>query len=93
MAIFAYTETAASRLNSGTDLTAQQVAWTALDAFLVWRVWRGGRMAWGVLLVINLIVLAQMLFGGWTAYASALWVFVIAQTLILLAVRHQAAAQ
>ncbi len=85
IAIWAYTETAGSRINAHIDLTAQQVAWTALDAFLVWRVWHGGRLAWAVLLGLNILPFALMLFGGaWSAYASALYVFVIAQILILL---------
>jgi|GEM_PF-2340356 len=97
VAIFAYTETAGARINSRAhlDLTAQQIGWAALDAFLVSRVWRGrrgGHAAWAVLFGVNIAVLALMLFGGaWNAYASMLYVFVIAQTLILLtpAVRHR----
>jgi hypothetical protein len=87
-AIWAYIETAGARLNAGTDVTVQQFLWTALGVFLVWRAWRGSRIAWGALLVINVAVLALLLLGltrSWNAYASGLWVLVIAQTLILLA--------
>jgi hypothetical protein len=94
VAIFAYTETIGARLNSGTDLTAQQVGWAVLDAFLSWRIWRGGRMAWSVLFGINILILALMLTAqaAWSDYASVLYVFVTAQILILLtpAVRHHA---
>jgi len=93
LAIFVYTETAGAKLNSHIDLTAQQVAWTVLDIFLVWRVWRGGRISWGILLVINIFVLAAMLFGAQflTAYATVLGALVVAQTAILVApaVRHR----
>jgi hypothetical protein len=90
VAIFAYTETAGARINAHFDLTAQQTGWTVLDAFLVWRVWRGGRAAWAVLFGLNLIALALLVAGAWSAYASALWAFGIAQIVILLtpAVRH-----
>jgi hypothetical protein len=46
VAIWVYTETAGSAINAHIDLTAQQATWTAIGAFLCWRVWRGGRMAW-----------------------------------------------
>ena len=62
-----------------------------LDAFLVWRVWRGERWAWTVLLVMSIVVLAELVLGlhwSWSEYATGL--FDIAQLLILLspAVRH-----
>jgi hypothetical protein len=85
IAIWIYTETAGSRLNAGTDITAQQLFWTALDALLVWRAWRGSRMAWGALLVINIIVLALLVLGGWGAYAMGLRAFIAVQTVLLLA--------
>jgi hypothetical protein len=47
---------------------------------------------WAVLVGLNILVLALMLAGGsFTAYARGLWVFVIAQVVILLtpAVRHR----
>lgn len=93
MAVLIYMATAGARLNAGTYLSGQQFAWTVLDAFLVWRVWRGERWAWTVLLVISIVVLAELVLGlhwSWSAYAAGLWVFDIAQLLILLApaVRH-----
>ncbi len=91
VAIFAYTETAGARINAHIGLTAQQIAWTAFDAFLVWRVWRGGRAVWAILFGPNILVLGLMLIAAaWSACASALYVFVIAQTIILVtpAVRH-----
>jgi hypothetical protein len=92
LALFVYTQTAGAHYNSGSEAN-QQIAWTALDAFLVWRVWRGGRIAWGLLIAMDVIPLAMMLLGGvgpWRAYDSVLYVFVIAQLVILLtpAVRH-----
>jgi hypothetical protein len=50
--------------------------------------WR--RVAWGVLLGLNVILALMVLGGVWSAYACLLYVFVDAQTLILLApaVRH-----
>jgi hypothetical protein len=92
LAIWIYTGTAGARLNAGHDLTAQEALWTALDGFLVWRVWRGGRVSWAILLVLGIVPLAQMtLGGGWTAYGSGLAAFMVAQICILLApaVRHQ----
>src|SRR5215469_11039001 len=79
LAMWAYTETAGSRLNAGTNLTGQQFAWTALDVFLVWRVWRGGRAAWSFLLGVNVLILVMMvLAGGGNVYAIVLYLFVLA---------------
>jgi hypothetical protein len=91
LTILVFTQTAGARLNSGH--IGQQVAWTAIDVFLVWRVWRGGRIAWGLLLALDVIPLAMMVaghVGPWGAYDDGLFLFALAQTLILLtpAVRH-----
>jgi hypothetical protein len=92
LAIFVYSQTAGARLNSGPDLAAQQIAWTTLDVFLVWRVWHRGWWAWAILFALNIFLLAAMLVG-WSSgrYVIGLVVFVAAQTLILLApaVRHR----
>jgi hypothetical protein len=91
LAILVFTQTAGARLNSGQ--MGQQVAWTAVDAFLVWRVWRGGRVAWALLIALDVIPLAVIPLGHvgpWGAYDGGLYVFLIAQLVILLApaVRH-----
>jgi hypothetical protein len=85
LTILVFTQTAGARLNSGH--MGQQVAWTSIDAFLVWRVWRGGRIAWGLLIAVDVIPLAQMLAGHagpWGAYDGMLFLFALAQILILL---------
>jgi hypothetical protein len=86
LGLCAYVETAGAQINAHTDSAQQQVAWLLIDAFLVWRVWRGGRIAWAILLVLNVIDLALLLVGSvsWTAYEAGLAAFVIAQTVILL---------
>jgi hypothetical protein len=88
-----FTETAGARYTPHIDLVDQQIVWTALDAFLLWRVWRGGRVAWAVLLVLDIYGLAVMVLGrvgSWSAYAGFLCALVVTQTLIVLApaVRH-----
>ncbi len=93
IALWAYTATAGATINSHINLTAQQGGWTITDAFFAWRVWRGSRIAWVVLLALNVLVLLLMLFGAvsWSAYDTGLWAFLIAQTVVLLApaVRNQ----
>ncbi len=54
IAILVYGQTAGARYNSHIDFAGQQVAWMAIDAFLVWRIWRGGRLAWGILLALSI---------------------------------------
>jgi hypothetical protein len=91
IAIWLYTATAGAQLNAHIDLTAQQAGWTIIDGALVWRVWRGARWAWLLLIAMNAALLAELLIGGaWTFYVIALYAFLINQLLILLnpAVRH-----
>jgi hypothetical protein len=93
IALVVYTQTAGAAVNGhNAGLASQQAGWTLLDAFLVGRVWRGGRIAWAVLLVLNLILLAMLLLlaPAWTAYDAPLIVFLAAQLLVLVApaVRH-----
>jgi hypothetical protein len=86
LGIWTYVETAGSRLNAYTNITAQQLGWTAIDAFLLWRVWRGSRVAWFLLLLVNVAVLVQMGIGGdWNAYEIGLEAFLLVQVLILVA--------
>jgi hypothetical protein len=92
LALLVFTQTAGAHYNPA-SLADQRIVWTAIDAFLVWRVWRGGRVAWTVLLVICVAPLALMVLGAigpWSAYESGLLAFGLAQILILLtpAVRH-----
>lgn len=92
VAIWVYTATAGSRLNAGTEVNPQQFLWTAVGLFLVWRVWRGSRIAWALLLGINLLVVAELFFGlgRLSVYVSGLWVCIVAQLVVLLApaIRH-----
>jgi len=48
----AYTRTAGARLNAGQPI-GRQLIWLALDGFLIWRIWRRGRIAWTVLLILT----------------------------------------
>jgi hypothetical protein len=93
IAFWIYTETAGSKLNAGTDVTAQQFAWTVVDAFLAWQVWRGRFWAWTVLLASTVLPLILSFIGGvFSTYAGGLVVFLVAQLVILLtpAVRNRA---
>jgi hypothetical protein len=76
IAIWLYTATAGAQLNAHIDLTAQQAGWTIIDGALVWRVWRGARWAWLLLIAMNAALLAELLIGGaWTFYVIALYAF------------------
>lgn len=93
LATFVVAQTVGARLNAGSGQAGQQVAWTAVDAFLVWRIWRGGNWAWAVLLVISVLPLVMLLAAAifpLDAYILALGAFGVAQVAILLspAVRH-----
>jgi hypothetical protein len=92
LALLVFTKTAGARYNPA-SMMDQQTAWTAIDAFLVWRVWRGGRVAWALLLGICVVPLVLMMLGHvgpWGAYDGGLFILGVAQVLILLtpAVRH-----
>jgi hypothetical protein len=91
VAIWLYTSTAGAQLNSHIDLGAQQAGWTIIDAALVWRVWGGARWAWLLLILLDVVPLAELLIGGVrNFYVLVLYAFLINQILILLtpAVRH-----
>jgi hypothetical protein len=93
LALFVFTGAAGAHYNAHYDLADQQIVSIALDAFLLWRIWRGGRIAWAVLLALTVFPLVLLVFGhtgSWSPYASALLLFVLAQTCVLLApaVRH-----
>jgi hypothetical protein len=82
LAIIFYTSTAGARVNT-TAGHAQVLLGTAIDVFLVWRVWRGGVVAWAVLLGLDLL-LAALLLGALSTYVIPLFALVLAQVLLLL---------
>jgi len=59
----AYSRTAGASLNIGQPV-GRQLIWVALDCFLVWRIWRRGRIAWAVLLILTVLPLLQILVGA-----------------------------
>jgi hypothetical protein len=70
---------------------AGQLAWLAIDGLLAWRVWRGSRGAWAVLLVLtalpllgSLVAAVSAWYWSWPAYGQALAVIVTAQTMLLI---------
>ncbi len=84
--LIVYTRTAGASLNAGTSGGAP-LAWTALVGFLVWRVWRGGRVSWVILVVINSLALAALVMGvasPWGLYQLGLLVFIVVQLAVLL---------
>ena len=84
--LIVYTRTAGASLNAGTSGSAQ-LAWTALDGFLVWRVWRGGRVSWVILVAINGLAVAALVMGvasPWGLYQLGLLVFIVVQLAVLL---------
>jgi hypothetical protein len=52
-----YTRTVGASENAGNPVGGQ-LLWVALEAFLVFRIWRGGRVAWGVLVALLLVGVA-----------------------------------
>ena len=49
------------------ESASAQLSWAALDCFLIWRVWRRGRIAWGILVALTAIdVAAFMALGALT---------------------------
>jgi hypothetical protein len=87
-----YTRTAGAALNAHQPL-GPQVAETGFGLFLLWRVWRGGRIAWLVMVVMDALLLVATA-AGVTAvgpYLAGLWGYVAVQLAVLLspAVRRQ----
>jgi hypothetical protein len=61
--------------------------WLALDAWLAWRSWRRGKIAWAVLVVLTgslvlLMTIAAAWPWGW--YLAGIQVFLVAQLTLLL---------
>lgn len=40
------------------------LVWFAVDAFLVWRIWRGGKNSWAILLVLTVFSVILILIGA-----------------------------
>jgi hypothetical protein len=82
----AATRTVGASLNAGQPAAGQLIGF-ALDGFLVWRIWRGGRVAWTVLLVLTAGLLLLVILGAgwpWPAYLVVMLAILAAQTSILL---------
>ena len=83
---FAYTRTAGASPNAGQPI-AGQLIWLALDGLLVWRIWRRGRIAWTVLLILTGLPLILILLGAvwpFPPYLLGLLAVIVAQTALLL---------
>lgn len=77
---------AGAQLNAGHSV-GQRLGWTLLDLFLIYRISRGGRTAWAVLLALLVLPLAAVVFGtaGWIGwYGSGIVILVVAETTLLL---------
>lgn len=68
----------------------------ALDSFLAWRIWRGGRISWVILLLINLVDLFSLMFatgpfGSWTLSPYLVTLVLAGEFTLLLspAIRHR----
>jgi hypothetical protein len=82
----AYTRTAGASLNTGQPM-GEQLIWLALDAFLVWRIWRRGSIAWTVLLILTASQLILILVGAiwpYPPYLVGLLAVIAAQAALLL---------
>ena len=59
----------------------------AIDAFLAWRVWRGGSIAWALLMFLNtlfaVVGVAAIAIAGGSVYLTGLVVFDLAGLLLL----------
>lgn len=90
--------TAGARINAGNGI-GQQLVWYIPEFFLVWRVWRGGRLSWAVLLLYNGLCLLIFAFpalitvftGPPDPYFIGLFALTVIQLILLLspAVRHR----
>jgi hypothetical protein len=76
----------AEALNAGQPVT-DELLWLALGGFLAWRVWRHGRMAWVVLLILTAAFLPLVPASpAWPFPLDLVGIFAIpaAQTVLLL---------
>lgn len=78
---------------AGGQPASRQLFWLALDAWLVWRIWRRGRVAWAVLLGLTALPLLVIVVGAvwpWHLYLLGLMAFSVGQVALLLsaAIRH-----
>jgi len=83
--IVTYTRTVGASSNSHQPLGAQ-LLWFALDTWLAWRVWHGGRIAWGFLVALSALPLLTILVGAvwpWGPYLTGLVLLLAVQTLLL----------
>ncbi len=39
------------------------IFWLAVDILLLWRIWRGGRVSWTILVILDAFALAELLLG------------------------------
>ena len=81
-----YTRTAGASLNAGQPITGQLI-WLALDSILAWRIWRRGRLAWTVLLILRALFLALVLIEApspLTPYLLGALAIPAAQTVLLI---------
>lgn len=94
--LFVYTRTAGAHLNSA-EPVENQVLWLLLDLFLLYRIRRGGSLAWGVLLGLQVLALLAVSLGVvvWDAYVVGLMSLAVAQPALLLspAVRRRVFGQ
>lgn len=81
-----YTRTFGTGLNAHQPIS-RQVVWLALDAWLAWRIWRRGRIAWTVLVVITGSLVLLIVIGAawpWGWYLLGIQLLLVAQLILLL---------
>jgi hypothetical protein len=84
--IFTATRTVGASLNAAQPVTGQLIG-LALDALLVWRIWRGGRVAWTVLLILTaglLLLVVMAAAWPWSGELVVMLAVLASQTVILL---------
>jgi len=74
------------------------IFWTALEMFLLWRIWRGGKVAWVVLVLLDAAAVGVLVLGQawpWDWSGTGLLAIVAAQLIMLVspAVRHHLQAR
>jgi hypothetical protein len=80
-----YTRTAGASLNAGQPITGQLI-WLALDSLLAWRIWRHGRLAQIVLLILRASLLLLVVISAgwpWPPYLLGVLAITSAQTMLL----------
>jgi hypothetical protein len=63
------------------------IFWYCVDVLLLWGIWRASKVAWVILVLLDGLTLAELLFGliwPWSLYATGLVAITAAQFVLLL---------